>query len=922
VRAAGPSRPWYLFALALLPLGVPALALAGAWWRGAGVSGVGAAVWGAAGVGLAGICTALALWRALPVVARAAVALVLTGGGYLGALGFLAITLLFPAGGVPPAAWQTFSPPDGSFRVRMPGTPTRQSKTTPSPTGPVTYVTFVTEHKAEDLFCSVGYMDFSPAALQQIPLQQRFAGARDGARARVPGAVVEGERDITLGGHPGKEFVFGVAGKVRFVARVYLFGQRFYILLIGGPNIQPGAGDAASFFDSFEPRAEPEPAPGPPRLPAPPPPPPPQPSPPRRRAPRPERPLATLEAGPGGVRSLAFSPDGKDLVVAGPGGGIKRWDLETGALKPFASGPSLPGNLAALSPDGRTLATAGPGRFVRLRDAATGKVRGSLEGQGAGPGQVHCLTFSPDGKTLVTGGDEAALRVWDVATGELRRTLPVTMPGARAACFSPDGTLLVAGAGNVVGVWEVGTWKARAVLKGHLDEVRGVAVGADGGRAFSAGMDRTVKVWDLRSGAEVKTFEGHLWQVRAVALARDGQTIATCANDGSVVFWQAGTGELRGPARVLKTACSLAFAPDGQTLAVGAESGSVGFWQVARLLRPGDASAGLPRPPLVPAHFTTPPAPRGKPAGLEPLAPLRSDPLMAPRGTEVKAVAFAPDGKTLVINDGGLVRRWDVAGRRETTPREGLGQVQNGLAFASGGKVLVAGCFDGSVKFVDAAGFKPLGGLALPCPTFPLPVAVSADGTKVAAGHRAAVYVWDVTTREQLACHRGFAADIYSVCFSPDGRGLALGLQDGAVVIQDVAAGKGPVRLAGHTGVVEAVAFSPDGKALASAGADGTVQLWDALTHRGRGLLEGHEKGVRALAFSPDGKNLVTGGWDETIKFWDLATGRERSTWRGHQGAVCSLAFAPDGTLLASGGKDGAVKLWDASRLPGRVADK
>src|SRR5258705_247692 len=104
---------------------------------------------------------------------------------------------------------------------------------------------------------------------------------------------------------------------------------------------------------------------------------------------------------------------------------------------------------------------------------------------------------------------------------------------------------------------------------------------------------------------------------------------------------------------------------------------------------------------------------------------------------------------------------------------------------------------------------------------------------------------------------RDHADLIFSVAFSPDGKTLASGSEDGPLRQWDVATGR-PIGhpLPGHTAQIFSVALSPDDKALASGSDDGTVRLWDVTTGR---PLTGHTTDVTSVAFSPDGK--TRSGW-------------------------------------------------------------
>ena len=113
-------------------------------------------------------------------------------------------------------------------------------------------------------------------------------------------------------------------------------------------------------------------------------------------------------------------------------------------------------------------------------------------------------------------------------------------------------------------------------------------------------------------------------------------------------------------------------------------------------------------------------------------------------------------------------------------------------------------------------------------------MAFSPDGKLLAAGcGDGTVWLWHPATGQPVGAPihatSSFRYGVNGVAFSPDGKLLASADTDGTVRLWHPATGQpagAPIPAVGAQNGVVAVAFSPDGKLLASGGDDGTVRLW------------------------------------------------------------------------------------------------
>jgi WD40 repeat protein len=278
----------------------------------------------------------------------------------------------------------------------------------------------------------------------------------------------------------------------------------------------------------------------------------------------------------------------------------------------------------------------------------------------------------------------------------------------------------------------------------------------------------------------------------------------------------------------------------------------------------------------------------------------------------VTALAFSPDGKTLVTgSEDKTLLLWNTANWECSKPLTGHSNTINSIAFLKSGTRFYSGG-DYYVRSWNMEG-KELDSNRGPT-TYIWSVAFKADSSQwIAGSFEKNIRLFDYTTGK-LSLLQGHSKSALSVAYSPDGKLMASGSLDETILVWNTSNYKPVDTLKGHGGNIFCVTFSPDGKYLASASNDNTVRLWEVSSGKLLRTFRGHTAGVFSVAFSADGNYLVSGSVDTRVMLWEICNGELLATLEFHTQAVNEVAFHPSGDFFVSGALDKTVAVWEFSK--------
>jgi WD40 repeat protein/basic membrane lipoprotein Med (substrate-binding protein (PBP1-ABC) superfamily)/DNA-binding SARP family transcriptional activator len=437
--------------------------------------------------------------------------------------------------------------------------------------------------------------------------------------------------------------------------------------------------------------------------------------------------IRSLGSGESMMIGLAFSPDGSRLAASDANGKVTIWDFSSGEeMTSFYAHADYILDIE-FSPDGSRLATSSLDGSAKIWDASTGQALLQLAGHTDG---ILSVAFDPNGDHLATGSMDDTIRLWNVSLSQEWLSFPTDGYAGRIA-FSPDSSLLVAGAGNQgeLHLWDLATGEEPVLFYegGHPGGVEAVAISPDGSRMASVGGDDSLKIWDIDTGKLLNTKEELDFSViHDVAYNPDGSLLAIGGEDYTIKLLDTATLEKSSEFLNKDMVDGLAFSPDGTLLASTTRSGVARLWD----LRTGEDSQTL----VVAADWL---------ANLD----------------------FSPDGYSLALaGDDGTVSVWQIGDDQPRLILHGHSAPVMGVAFSPDGRRIATSSQDSTLRLWDANTgeelllLNPEGGVGL------VDIAFSPDGKLLATSGEDALRVYlleidDLVTLAESRLSRHFTTD-------------------------------------------------------------------------------------------------------------------------------------------------------------------
>lgn len=260
------------------------------------------------------------------------------------------------------------------------------------------------------------------------------------------------------------------------------------------------------------------------------------------------------------------------------------------------------------------------------------------------------------------------------------------------------------------------------------------------GEMLAASDYDTIRLWNMKTGEAAEVLAGHTGYIWGLSFSPGSGFLASASQDGTVRIWNSKESSLAADINNGWTLC-VRWSPGGEFLAAGSHGGGVNIWETTGW----------------------------KPAGS----------LSARSRSPVISIGWSPDGRLIAAGRlDGNIDVWDMEKGGHIITLSGYTDKRcdvNGLAWSPDGKILSTTHQDGTIRLWNRETWKIIRSIKAHS-GWARGIAWSPRGDLIATtGENGMLCLWLPESGEKYAEHLHSQLPVWSVSWSPDGRGLAAG---------------------------------------------------------------------------------------------------------------------------------------------------
>eukprot|EP00117_Sycon_ciliatum_P046757 scpid15153/ scgid33462/ WD repeat-containing protein 36; T-cell activation WD repeat-containing protein len=187
--------------------------------------------------------------------------------------------------------------------------------------------------------------------------------------------------------------------------------------------------------------------------------------------------------------------------------------------------------------------------------------------------------------------------------------------------------------------------------------------------------------------------------------------------------------------------------------------------------------------------------------------------------------------------------------------------------------------------------------------------------------HQGELQLWNLRTNKMVYSFPGWRSAVTAIVQAPALDTVAIGLQDGSIIVHNIKADRTLMRFQQDWGPVMCMSFRTDGEPMLATGSSvGHIALWNLEKRQlSTIMLDAHGGSVAGMHFLQNQPMMVTNSADNSIKVWvfDQTDGSARLL-RSRSGHSAPPVFAqyhgPTGHMILSAGMDRSVRILSVIR--------